>query len=184
MLEEVEMPPLLHRGVVHRAVGLGALRAREAAASEEVDLDVEALPLGVERARLDLPRRHQAESELKEIGITHELALRRPRRLNPADVLAAVKTWPRSAEPAAPSACRPVLTTTPRDGVRERQVGAEGWSPIEQRDGAGGQKDQVRPVRSPTRNSEEAKTFVASAASTMLCSREPHAPSASRFSRS
>ena len=42
------------------------------------------------------------------------------------------------------------------DGIRERQVGAEGWLSIEQRDGAGGQKDQIHPVRSPTRNSEEA----------------------------
>ena len=30
MLEEVEVPPRLHGGVVHRTVGLGAVRAREA----------------------------------------------------------------------------------------------------------------------------------------------------------
>ena len=55
MLEEVEMTPLLHAGVVHGTVGLGAVRAREVAATEEVDLDVEPLSFGVERARLDLP---------------------------------------------------------------------------------------------------------------------------------
>ena len=55
VLEEIEMPPLLHRGVVHGTIGLGAVRAREAPASEEVDLDVEPLARGVERARLDLP---------------------------------------------------------------------------------------------------------------------------------
>ena len=48
------------------------------------------------------------------------------------------------------------MTTALRDGEVERQVGAKGWSPIEQTDGAGGQKDQLAPVRSPTRNSEEA----------------------------
>ena len=39
---------VLHGGVVHRAVGLAALRAREAAAAREVDLDVEASRLGIE----------------------------------------------------------------------------------------------------------------------------------------
>ena len=48
MLEEVEMPPRLHRGVVHGAVGLGAVRTRETAAAREVDLDVEAAGLGIE----------------------------------------------------------------------------------------------------------------------------------------
>ena len=42
VLEEVEMPPLLHGRVVHRAVSRAALWAREAAASGEVDLDIEA----------------------------------------------------------------------------------------------------------------------------------------------
>ena len=55
MLEEIEVPPLLHRRVVHGTVGLGTFGAREAAATEEVDLDVEPLSFGVERARLDLP---------------------------------------------------------------------------------------------------------------------------------
>ena len=59
-----------------------------------------------------------------------------------ADVLALVKTWPGSVEQDAPSACRPVLTSASRDGDVERQVGAEGWSPIEQRGGAGGHRDQ------------------------------------------
>jgi len=43
MLEEVEVPPGLLRGVVYRAGGLLAARACEAAAGGEVDVDVEPL---------------------------------------------------------------------------------------------------------------------------------------------
>ena len=116
MLEEVEMPPLVHRGVVHGAIGGAARRAREAAAAREVDLDVEALLGGVERTRFDRPRRHEAEGQLEQIDIAHGKLLV-PVRIDPAIVLAAVKAWPRSAEPAAPPACRPALTTTARDGA-------------------------------------------------------------------
>lgn len=74
VLAEVEMPPFLHRGVVHRAVGLGAAWTREAAAAREVDLDVEALAFGVEVARLDHPRRHQAMGKLKQVGVAHGMS--------------------------------------------------------------------------------------------------------------
>ena len=71
MLEEIQVPPGLLDGVVHRAVGLAALGTREAAAGLEVDLDVEPLPLGVEVGRRHHPRRHQAECELEQIDIAH-----------------------------------------------------------------------------------------------------------------
>jgi hypothetical protein len=74
MLEEVEMPPGLLHGVVRRAVGLGAVGARKAATCREVDLDVEAALLGVEGGGLDQPRRHDAERQLQQIGITHGLS--------------------------------------------------------------------------------------------------------------
>jgi len=57
--------------------------------------------------------------------------------LDLAAALAVVKAWPGSIERASPSPCRPSLTTTRHDGVEQRQVGTEGWSSIEQRDGAG-----------------------------------------------
>ena len=72
MLEEVEMTPLLHAGVVYRAVGLAALGTGEAPAAREVDLDVEPLLLRIEPAGHHHPRRHQAEGKLEEIGITHD----------------------------------------------------------------------------------------------------------------
>jgi hypothetical protein len=90
MLEEVEVAPFLPGGVVHRAVGLAAGRAGEAAASGEVDLDVEATLVGVEGAGLDQPGRHQAQSELHEIDVAHGPLLR-PVCTHGAAVLASVK---------------------------------------------------------------------------------------------
>ena len=71
VLEEVEVPPRLHGGVVHGTVGLGAVRAREAAALREIDLDIETTSLDIEIGRLDHPRRHKAESELQQVGVAH-----------------------------------------------------------------------------------------------------------------
>ena len=90
VLEEVEMPPLLHRRVVHRAIGLGAIGARKAAAAREVDPDIEALLRNVELARLDHPRRHKTESKLEQFDVTH-VKLLVPVRIDPAIVLVAVK---------------------------------------------------------------------------------------------
>lgn len=50
-------------------VGLGAVRAREAAAPCEIDLAVETT--GIEVGRLDHPRRDEAESELQKVGVAH-----------------------------------------------------------------------------------------------------------------
>ena len=71
MLEEVEVPPGLLDGVVHGASGGLALRAVEAGAGLEVELDVEALVGGVEVGRGDEPRRGDAEGELKEVIVAH-----------------------------------------------------------------------------------------------------------------
>ena len=126
MLEEVEMPPgLLHR-VVRRAVGLGAVGAREAATCREVDLDVEAELLSVEGGGLDQPRRHDAERQLQQIGITHGLSPAAPMSLHRAAVLAAVKVWPAGVEAVSRSARRPTLTAARYGGYRERQGGARG----------------------------------------------------------
>jgi hypothetical protein len=78
VLEEIEMPPLLHGRVVHRAVSRAALWAREAPASGEVDLDIETAPLGIEGAGLDHPRRDQPERQLHQIGVAHRGVSRRP----------------------------------------------------------------------------------------------------------
>ena len=78
MLEEVEMPPRLHRRVVHGAVSLGAMRTWETAASGEVDLDIEATRLGVEGAGFDHPRRDQPKSQLHQIGVAHRGLSGRP----------------------------------------------------------------------------------------------------------
>jgi hypothetical protein len=71
VLEEVEMPPRLPRGVVDGAVGGLAVRTRKAPACFEVDLDVEALSCGVEVGGGDEPRRVDAEGKLEELGIEH-----------------------------------------------------------------------------------------------------------------
>jgi hypothetical protein len=55
VLEEVEVPPRLHGGVAHGTDGLGAVRAQEAAALREIDLDVETMGLFTEAGRLDPP---------------------------------------------------------------------------------------------------------------------------------
>ena len=65
VLKEVGVAPRLLGVVVHGTVGLGAVRAREAAALREIDLDIETTGLGIEVGRLDHPRRHKAESELQ-----------------------------------------------------------------------------------------------------------------------
>ncbi len=52
-------------------VGLGAVRAREAAALCEIDLAVETTGLGIEVGRLDHRRRDEAESELQKVGVAH-----------------------------------------------------------------------------------------------------------------
>ena len=69
--QEVEVAPFLHDGVVHRAVGGLAIGAREAATGLEVNLNIEALVVDIEPARLNHPRRHQVECQLKQIDITH-----------------------------------------------------------------------------------------------------------------
>ena len=71
VLEEIQMPPFLHRGVMHRAVGFGTVRTRKVAAAREVDLDVEALLGHVEIAGLHQPRRHETERQLEQINVTH-----------------------------------------------------------------------------------------------------------------
>src|SRR5207247_2272873 len=71
MLEEIEVPPLLHGGVVHGTVSRAALRAWEAAAPGEVDLNIEPTLRGIERAGLDHPRRNQPEGQLHQIGVAH-----------------------------------------------------------------------------------------------------------------
>ena len=71
MLEEVEVSPGLLGGVVHGAPGGLALRAVEARAGLEVELDVEALVGSVEVGRRHEPRRADAEGELKEVIVAH-----------------------------------------------------------------------------------------------------------------
>lgn len=78
MLEEIEVPPGLHRSVVHRAVSGAALRTWEAVAPGEVDLDVEAAGVGIEGAGLDHPRRDQPEGHLHQIGVARRGVSRRP----------------------------------------------------------------------------------------------------------
>ena len=71
MLEEVEVTPFLHHGVVHRATRGGAVRAREPSAGLEIDLKIEPLLRGVEVGGLHHPRRYETERELKEVSVAH-----------------------------------------------------------------------------------------------------------------
>ena len=71
MLEEVEMAPGLLDRVVHGASARVALRAIEAAASLEVELDIEAPLGGVERGGRDEPRRRDAEGKLEKVSVAH-----------------------------------------------------------------------------------------------------------------
>ena len=157
MLEEVEMPPLLHR----RCRARGSRPCRSAGMGSgrlgEVDLDVERASAASNAHALTI---HGGTSPRASWN-------RSVSRMNWHSVARGASILPtcsrpsrrglEALEPAAPSACRPVLTTAPRDGVLERQVGAEGWSPIEQRDGTG--SPRIKPIEraSPTQNSEEAK---------------------------
>ena len=111
MLEEVEVPPLVHARVVYGAIGRAARRTREATAACKIDLDVEALAGHVEGTRLDHPRRHQPERQLKQIDITHGKLLV-PVRIDLAIVLAAVKAKPSRARDS-----RAALTATRHDGA-------------------------------------------------------------------
>ena len=76
VLEEVEMAPAHPLGVVGRAVRGAAVRAGEAAAWCEVDLDVEPLCLGVEVAAGHRPGRGQAQRQLHQVRVAHCVPLR------------------------------------------------------------------------------------------------------------
>ena len=71
MLEEIQMPPRLLGGVVHRAIGGLAFGAGKARARFEVDLDVEPLVLRVEVGSRDEPRRVDVECKLEKLRIAH-----------------------------------------------------------------------------------------------------------------
>ena len=136
MLEEIEMPPLLHGGVVHGTVSRAALRAWEAAAPGEVDLNIEATLLGVEGAGLDHPRRDQPERQLHQIGVAHRGVSRRPveprtcRRARARQGLA----WRRrvGVELSVPAILDGRCARAPR---RAGRSGRRDGSSIEQRDG-------------------------------------------------
>ena len=143
MLEEVECRHVLHRGVVHGAIGVSAVGAREAAAPREIDLDVEAAGLSIEVARLDHPRRDEAESELQQIGVAHGLSSR-PVCCQHAAVLAAVKDKPSRARKCAS------LTATRHGGAQEKRPGRkDGSVGAEQQDGAGGRRCRRRRTDHP-----------------------------------
>ena len=69
MREEIEVPPGLFGGVVHRAIGCLAVRTRQTRAALEVDLDVEPFPLGVIVGGGNVPGAIDAKSELEEMSV-------------------------------------------------------------------------------------------------------------------
>src|SRR5208283_4653852 len=71
VLEEIEVSPGHPLGVVGRAVRRAAGRAGEAAAWPEVDLDIQAMRLGVEVGAHHGPWRRQAERLLHQRRIVH-----------------------------------------------------------------------------------------------------------------
>ena len=71
MLKEVQVTPRLHDRIVRRTVRGLAIRARKTTAGREVDLQIEALLVGIEFSRLDQPRRHKAKRKLEQVCIAH-----------------------------------------------------------------------------------------------------------------
>lgn len=69
--EEVEVTPCFLGGVVHRHAAGAALRAIEARARLEVEMDIEAALIIVEVGRRYEPGRCDPESKLKEVIVTH-----------------------------------------------------------------------------------------------------------------
>ncbi len=67
VLHEVQVPPLLVFGVVHRAILSAAGRAGKPRATLEVEEQVEALGLAIELRAGDLPGRDEAEGLLEEL---------------------------------------------------------------------------------------------------------------------
>jgi hypothetical protein len=93
VLEEVEMPPGHRLGVIGGTIGRAAGRAGEAAASREIQIDVEALGRRIEAAPRHRPGRLQPQRHLKQVLVLHRrLPLPgAPIAAEPAAVLAAVK---------------------------------------------------------------------------------------------
>ena len=133
---------------MHRAVGRAAVRAGEAAAPGEVDLDIEPTLLGIEGAGLHHPRRDQPERQLHQIGVAHRGVSRRPveprscRRARARQGVA----WRRRArvELSVPAILDGRCARAPsRNGRSGRRDG----SSIEQRDGTK-DRHQAAPVTS------------------------------------
>jgi hypothetical protein len=62
---------LAHASETLLAIGGAAVRAREATAGLEVNVQIEPFFVSMEVHSLDHPRQHQAKSELKEVCVTH-----------------------------------------------------------------------------------------------------------------
>ena len=73
VLEEVQVPPALFRGVVCLEVCLAALRTDKDAAPGKGQTNVQALLLCGKLAGLHLPRRSQTKGHLEQVGVTHGL---------------------------------------------------------------------------------------------------------------
>jgi len=71
VLEEVQVPPALFRGVVCLEVCLAALRTDKDAAPGKGQTNVQALLLCGKLAVLHLPRRSQTRGHLEQVGVTH-----------------------------------------------------------------------------------------------------------------
>src|SRR5487761_2650009 len=95
-------------GVVGRAVRGTAVRAGEAAASAEVDMDVETVCLGVELATGHAPGRGQCQRKLQQVGVSH------------GRISAVAPTWPRLAP------CSPPPGSSPGAGYRTLRAACGG----------------------------------------------------------
>ena len=143
MLKEIEMSPRFLDRVVYGAPGGFALRAVEAAACLEIELDVEALLAGVEGGGRHEPRRRDAERELKQVIVAHEA----PLEIGAGSILAPTMPPCRPALKDKPSRARKCASLT-----AARPVGAT----LRQQDQAA-----LRPLSSPeapTQIVEEAKS--------------------------
>src|SRR4029453_938665 len=154
VLEEIQMPPGLLDGVVHRAARLAAIRTREAAASLEIDLDVEPLLLGVEVGRRHHPRWHQAECELEQIDITHG-----PSPLAPRPPLSCRRPRGRQGQGPHGRAIPRVLDRRSTRRQTTNAAGTKGWLLRGQTKGLSAKEDRVSPDGSATQFSEEALYF-------------------------
>jgi hypothetical protein len=76
MLEEVQMPPSLAKGIIRLTALTAAFGTSKLTASGKINVDIKLLLFRVKVTTLHQPRRKQAKGHLKKIGVSHRSSLR------------------------------------------------------------------------------------------------------------